>query len=211
MANYRVHTLAGAVLGGIAAVVLALKGVINVPQGAVTVFLSMVGAMLPDLDSATSRPRRILLGVVGVAVPVLLCSRTQQRYSPESLLCLMLLLYLFIQYPVAWIFGALTRHRGNFHSIPTALIAGETVWLLFFRTAPTARLIFALAIIVGALSHLLLDEIYSGAGAAGRLDFNYRQGRVLRLTGTSWFYTGLLYAVAAILAALGMTGAAALL
>ena len=53
------------------------------------------------------------------------------------------------------------RHRGAFHSIPAAILAGEGAFLVFAGSTLQARFAFALAVAGGYLSHLLLDELWS--------------------------------------------------
>jgi hypothetical protein len=52
-------------------------------------------------------------------------------------------------------------HRGMFHSIPAVLIAGELAFLMASGDSVTLRWYKAGGVMLGYLSHLLLDEFYS--------------------------------------------------
>ncbi|HJS08786.1 MAG TPA: metal-dependent hydrolase, partial [Pirellulales bacterium] len=54
-----------------------------------------------------------------------------------------------------------TVHRGMFHSLPAALIAAEVAFLIFDKDDLRLRYYTAGAVLIGFLSHLVLDEIWS--------------------------------------------------
>ena len=100
-------------------------------------------------------------------------------------------------YPLNFIINKLTRHRGAWHSVPMALIAGMSVYLAFYRSEFSGRIVFALIFFLCFLLHLLLDEICSLKyfGLALKKSF----GTALKFTGSSWRQTVLMYIVIAIL------------
>jgi hypothetical protein len=118
--------------------------------------------MLPDLDSPSGRPAREVFGFTAIAVPLLLARRLLRTgMASEEVVLVGAALYLLIRFGMAWLFRHLTVHRGMFHSIPAALIAGEIVFLAHDSTIPYGRLTLAGGIMLGFLSHLILDEIWS--------------------------------------------------
>ncbi len=194
MANYRMHTAVGFLTGAGTAGLLLWRGLLTLPQSVIVLVLATVGSMLPDVDSDNSRPRQMLFGLFGVAAPLILLPHISHNFTTETTLLLLLGCYVFIQYPLAWIFSIATTHRGNFHSIPAALLGAEGIFLLFADAKLLPRLCFAAACLLGCLSHLLLDEICSGTNAAANFNFNYKGGKCLRFGGTAPFFTLLLYA-----------------
>jgi hypothetical protein len=76
------------------------------------------------------------------------------------------------------IFKILTVHRGVFHSIPMTLLYAQCVYLVMWSLPFNERLVLAATAWVGALSHLLLDEIYS-------VDFNNKRFRTKRSFGSA--------------------------
>lgn len=143
--------------------------------------------MLPDLDSPSGRPVREVFGITAIAVPLLLTYRLRRSgLEPEQLVLLAATLYLLIRFGLSWVFKHLTVHRGMFHSIPAMLIAGEAVFLAHDCPEPYGRLSLAGGIMLGFLSHLVLDEIYAVDmnGLAPR--FNKAAGSALKFFSKSW-------------------------
>jgi hypothetical protein len=161
MAAFKQHVTFSSVLGvGYAAGLynLGVGWVHSVLAGGLCGF----AGMLPDLDSASGRPVREVFGIAALAVPLLLARRLQHAgLGPEEVVLAGAGLYLLIRFGLAWVFRHLTVHRGMFHSLPAALIAGEAVFLADDGAEPYGRLTLAGGVVLGFLSHLILDEIYS--------------------------------------------------
>jgi membrane-bound metal-dependent hydrolase YbcI (DUF457 family) len=68
--------------------------------------------------------------------------------------------YLLIRYGLRTLLAKLTVHRGMFHSLPAMLIAGLAVFLLYHSPNEQIRLYLAGGVMIGFLSHLVLDRIY---------------------------------------------------
>jgi hypothetical protein len=146
-----------------------------------------IAGMLPDLDSPSGRPVRELFSITAIAVPLLLLRRLRRSgMEPEEMVLLGAALYLFIRFGVSWAFKHLTVHRGMFHSIPAMLIAGEVVFLAHNSTEPYGRVTLAGGIMLGFLSHLVLDEIYSVDMNGVALRFNKSAGSALKFFSKSW-------------------------
>ncbi|TNE44688.1 MAG: hypothetical protein EP343_28930 [Deltaproteobacteria bacterium] len=82
------------------------------------------------------------------------------------------------------VFKTFTVHRGMLHSVPFAVVFAEVVFLFLQPFSFHERALLALAGLTGALSHLILDEIYS-------VDFDNRKlVRIKRSFGTAFkFWT----------------------
>ena len=162
MANFRTHAVCGGLWGTAAGMAAFLTGWCSPVQSATLGVLGVIGAALPDIDSRNARPRQILLGVLGVGIPVLLAGNVLPRdFTNEALFCWMIAAYAVIRYGADFILSRCSRHRGAFHSIPAALMAGEATFLAFPDSLLQVRFAFALAVTGGYLSHLLLDELCS--------------------------------------------------
>lgn len=162
MAGYRTHVFFGGLWGVAAGVAAFLTGWCTPVQSAVLGVFGMIGAALPDIDGKTSRPRRLLLGILGVGVPVLLAGRLlPYDLTNEEFFCWITGSYLVISFGLDFLLSRFSRHRGAFHSIPAAILAGEGAFLMFAGSTLQARFAFALAVAGGYLSHLLLDELWS--------------------------------------------------
>ncbi len=160
MAGFRTHITVSGVLGvaygGIAVQPLGFSPEAGILAAGVTA----VGGMLPDLDSDSGIPVRELFGLMAAVVPLMLIPRLHHAgVSLEGILAALLFGYVFIRYFVASVFRQLTVHRGMYHSIPAMLIAGLCVYLAYPERG--VRILLGVGVMVGFLSHLVLDEVYS--------------------------------------------------
>ena len=98
------------------------------------------------------------------------------QFPIEQTIVILAGVYLLIRYGISELFKRYTVHRGMFHSIPAMLIAGLAVFLMT-RTANKEpellleRLYLAGAVMLGFLSHLVLDEIYAVDFMGAKLKF----------------------------------------
>lgn len=164
--------------------------------------LCAIGGMLPDLDSDSGIPVREMFGLAGVLVPLLLVGRLRRLdLTPEQILVIMAGAYLLVRYGLSEVFRRITVHRGMYHSVPAMLIAGLAVFLMHRPDGPIAgqelqkRFYFAAAVMIGFLSHLVLDELFAVdlMGVVPKL--NQFAGSAVKLWSQSWPATLLTYAI----------------
>ncbi len=164
--------------------------------------LTTASGMLPDLDSDSGVPVREMFGLAAIVGPLLLVPRlVQLDLSRETILASMLFGYVIIRYFIANLFRQFTVHRGMYHSIPAMLIAGLCVYLAYQSPDRNLRLMLAGGVMIGFLSHLILDEIYSVDFRGVRIKLKASAGSAVKLASTSVYanitcYTilgGLLY------------------
>ena len=156
--------------------------------------LTAVGGMLPDLDSDTGRPVRELTSLAAAIVPLLLVQRLMQaELTHESILATLVAMYLAIRYGLPQVLGRLTVHRGMFHSLPAMLIAGLMVYLEYCSPNRWLRAVLATGVMLGFLSHLILDEIYSVDFNGLRVKLKSSAGSAVKVVSTSWFGTSVCY------------------
>lgn len=203
MANFRTHITASTVLGiGYGAGAYFAYGV-PWPTCAVAAGLCSVSGMMPDIDSDSSTPQRESMAFASAVVPMMLVHRFQHLgMTHEMILLAGAAVYLFIRFGAAALLRWYTVHRGMFHSIPAALVFGEVAFLLASGD-DYLRLFTAGAVVIGYMSHLLLDEIWSIEWARG-LHLKSSFGTALKLYGDgTWSnvscYAKLLILTAAIL------------
>lgn len=183
MANFKTHittsTVLGVAYGATGYVLLDL----TLPHCLVAGALCSIAGMLPDLDSDSGIPIRELLCFMSVLIPMLMLRRMQAfGIDPETMFFIAGLIYFLVRFGVGWIFKRLTKHRGMWHSIPAALIAGLATYLLCLSPEFEVRVFKSWAVVIGFVSHLILDEVYA-------VDWNGRRIRVKRSFGTAmkWF------------------------
>ena len=164
MADFNTHLVGAAAVSGLAATVLVMTG--QFPHQAVIGYfvLGVIGGLLPDLDSPTSIPIRIVLVTLAVVAGFLVVFTFGTRYSLVELVILWLGCFLFIRYGLLDLFDRATVHRGLIHSIPAGLGFGLiTILIAFhvFTASATHAWLCGTFVALGFIVHLLLDEFYS--------------------------------------------------
>jgi len=204
MPGFKVHVTVSSMLGaGYAGVGAAMYGV-PLPTAILAGGLCSVAGMFPDIDSDSGVPHRESLAFAAAVVPVMLVDRLQHLHWPvESIILTGAGMYLFIRFVVAHLLQRFTVHRGMFHSIPAVLVFGELAFLLASGDKLTMRCFIAAAVMLGALSHLVLDEIWSISFAYGVPRLKSSFGTALKLyTHKSWISNVAVYSQLMVLSGL---------
>lgn len=164
MANFRTH-LSVAVAGGTLLAVSGWQAALwtatdAVPLAALTAF----GGILPDIDSDHSRSIRLIFTLLAMLAVVAGALLLESRLSPGALLVACGGLYVGVRYAFAALFKRFTVHRGIWHSLLAMVLCGLATAALSYQVlAQSAWMAWAqgVALVVGAIIHLLLDELYS--------------------------------------------------
>jgi hypothetical protein len=80
-----------------------------------------------------------------------------------------------------------------FHSIPAMLIFGLIVYLEYHSPNRSIRILFALGVMIGFLSHLILDEIYSVDFNGIRIKLKSSAGSAIKFASKSVAATAVCY------------------
>ncbi len=206
MAGFRTHITVSSMFGvGYAGVLHTMYGV-PLPTAAVAGTLCGVAGMLPDLDSDGGIPLREVMSFAAATVPILFINRLESlELSRNTIVLISIGLYLFVRFGVAGMIRKFTVHRGMFHSIPAVLIFGGITYLLTGGRPVYERYIMAGGVMAGAMSHLILDEIYSIEFSSGRWRTKKSFGTALKFWGGSGKSTMATYAKLAVVGA-GVVG-----
>ncbi|MEZ6123639.1 MAG: metal-dependent hydrolase [Planctomycetaceae bacterium] len=192
MAAYREHITVSGTLGIACAGAAVFTFGFSVAQAIVCGILTWIAGMLPDLDSQSGKPVRELFGVTAALAPLLLLQHTQTLgISQDRAMLFSLLLYGGVRYGGAALLGKLTVHRGMFHSIPALLIASELTFLGYYNPDVRVRLLMAVGVGIGFLSHLILDELYSVQWDGTRIKLKSSSGSALKFFGTEFLPNGM--------------------
>ena len=196
MAGFRTHITVSGVLG-IAAGAAAVQPLgFPTDTAILAAGLTAVGGMLPDLDSDSGIPIREMFGLAAVVLPLTLIPRLAHMHvSQEGILAALLFGYLAIRYLGSRVFKYFTVHRGMFHSIPAMLIAGLVVYLGYHSPDRRLRVLFASGVMVGFLSHLVLDEMYSVDLRGMKVKLNKSAGTAVKFVSPSLIATVTCYTV----------------
>jgi hypothetical protein len=205
VAGFKTHittsTVLGFAYGGAGLYILRdASGEIPVATCVLGAGLCSVAGMLPDLDSDTGIPLRETIAFTAAVVPMLLIDRfSHMGLSHESMVLAGGLIYLLIRFGFFKLLTRFTVHRGMFHSLPAALVASEMAFLLCSCEESSLRWFKAIAVFIGYMSHLILDEIYSieWTGARWRLKSSF--GTATKLWGSNTYANLSTYAKVAIL------------
>ena len=192
MASYRGHLLFSSLLGAGCGTAAVLCGGEDWGQGCLLGGVTALGGLLPDLDSDSGVPVRELFGTAAAIVPILLYPRLEATHPTEQAVVIMGGIYLLIRYVFSRFFKRLTVHRGMFHSIPGMLIAGLAVFL-GYHGLRMYRTWLAGGVMLGFLSHLVLDELCSVDLMGVRIRLNKYAGSALKLYSHARFATFLTY------------------
>ena len=179
MADFKTHITASSSIGLIYSTAAYYAYGVPLEHCLIAGGLCSASGMLPDLDSSSGIPQREMLAFLSVFVPMMMLPRFEAlQLKPEHMVLATGLLYLLIRFGIGGLFKRYAKHRGMWHSIPAALIAGMIAFLISFSGSTEVRIFKAWAVVIGFVSHLLLDEIYS-------VDWQGKQIRVKRSFGTA--------------------------
>ena len=198
MAGYKAHFAFGVLTAACVAVAMLVISWVSLMAIPVVFLLAVIGSMLPDLDSDTGVPVRLLFGTLAVATIGLVLfygmNNTATSWPQQGLIAVGA--GLFVYFIIGGIFKHFTAHRGVFHSIPAALVMGLVAMSVsgLLGIGEKATLAVGLAITAGYLSHLVLDEINSTVNLSG-IPFKPKKslGTALKLTGGSKMMTTAIY------------------
>lgn len=192
MADFKSHITGSTIVGAIYGYWgLANQGV-SLETAILASGLCSVSGMLPDLDSDSGVPLRETSMFIAAVAPMLMIDRFRDfGLSHESMALGALLIYVFIRFVVVEIFRRQTVHRGMWHSLPAAGIAGVSAYLVMPCPAESIRVYKSLAVVLGFMTHLLMDEIWSVDFRSGRLKKSF--GTALKFFGNSFFSNIMVY------------------
>jgi membrane-bound metal-dependent hydrolase YbcI (DUF457 family) len=191
MAGYKAHMAFGMLTAAGWTFIVITLSLVSVWFLPLIFVATVVGAFLPDLDSDTGAPLKILLiifSVIGSAVTGWIVLN-QEESSLLQLAGFVAFSGLFIYYVIGGIFKKLTNHRGIFHSIPAVVLSAMlTLTLLnLIDLDLNIKMMVSLGVGLGYLCHLILDELNSAVNLGG-IPFipNKSIGTALKLYSKNW-------------------------
>ena len=196
MGNYRQHiTFAGLLGVAYAWLAFAYAGV-HWMYGSVAALLTTMGGLLPDLDSPSGVELRGFTGILGVLVALGVWQSLAIAEPPPAFefhLWAVVGAYVLVRHGLHKFVARIARHRGISHSLPTCAAWGAIAYLTY--PAPkhghALKLVMGVAVILGFLSHLLLDEVFSVDLKGARV--NKAFGTALKLWSDSVWSTLAIY------------------
>lgn len=185
MADFRTHLTTSVFLGTAYGAASHLGYEMPLPTSVLAGGLVAIGGVLPDVDSDNAIILRESLSLVSVMAPMMLLHQYREwGWANETIVLACAIAYLVIRFGVGAALRRYTVHRGMWHSIPAAGIAGLLVYLLCWCTDSRSRWCKAGAIMLGYIWHLVLDEINSVESTdQGRVRIKRSFGTALKFFG----------------------------
>ncbi len=199
MSDFKTHVYGGLVTGATVSGAHAffLPGTLDYVQLGAVCLMTIIGGVLPDLDSDTGKPLTILFGLLALIVPAVMLKPVSQYHdlSPEFLICYFAVGYFMINYVARGFIKKITIHRGIMHSIPFVLLCGICAFFLFSPSGEKMALAVGIAVSAGGITHLIMDEFHSLSWSWGMPRRNRASGTAFKFTSSSILSTLLIYGI----------------
>jgi hypothetical protein len=184
MAGFKTHITTSTTLGVGYSAGACLFYDVPLPTCMLAGVLCSVSGMLPDIDSDSGVPLRESLAFAAAVVPMLMIERFRDLgMAPESIALAGAIVYLLIRFGLGRFLKNYTVHRGMFHSLPACLIFGELAFLICHCEDINLRFYKAGAVMLGFMSHLVLDELWSIGIKRGSLHLKRSFGTAIKVWG----------------------------
>ncbi|HCR98585.1 MAG: metal-dependent hydrolase [Halomonas sp.] len=182
MANFRTHMTVATAGGMLMAYAGWQAQWWPYSQAMLIVALVAFGGILPDIDADRSRSIRLIFNILSVPSLVVGVMLLESWLTPGMLLVACGGIYFSVRYLAGILFSKLTVHRGIWHSLMAAgLCSLLTAALSFHLLVQPAGLAWThgMAVLLGFIIHLVLDEMYSVDLEGARLKRSF--GTALKL------------------------------
>lgn len=196
MADFKTHITTSTVLGAGYAAAGFFYFELPIESCLIAGGLCSVAGMLPDLDSDSGRPVHEITSFAAAGVPMLMLERFDMLgWTRETTSLVSVLMYLVIRFGVGELFKRYTVHRGMWHSLPACITCGLLTFLAVSGQDLGIRLFKSAGTMVGFMSHLVLDEIWSFSLKSGRLNIKRSFGTAIKFLGDKTWPNYAAYAV----------------
>ncbi|MEN0063070.1 MAG: metal-dependent hydrolase [Myxococcota bacterium] len=164
MANFQTHMVGAVAVGVVATSILTAAELMEPTLIGTAVGLTALGGLFPDVDSDNSDSIELVFSVMGLAVSMPLLAVSLPKLGLILSVVVMGLAYGTVRYVLIEPFRRFTVHRGIFHSVPmaAATLAGLTALVHYgLGLSAVESWMFGALFLLGFLTHLVLDELYS--------------------------------------------------
>ena len=196
MADFKTHIATSSIVGVAYGVVAHTEFHIPVPSCIIASGLCGLAGMLPDMDSDTGNAQREIMSFTAAITPMLMLDHfAKMGLTTEKIIIATACVYIIVRFGLGEILRRYTVHRGMFHSVPAAVIAGLITAIVCSSNVPAYELTKVGAVVLGYLVHLVLDEIWSLEARRGRIRVKRSFGTALKFFSNRWFPNALTYGV----------------
>ena len=195
MAGYKTHFGGGLVVGICVGFYALSSGLASFSQSICLLIFGMIGGLLPDLDSDTGRPVKLLYSITAVACLLAVTFYAVSSGHSIDFIVTSGSITLIVCAALFFLFKRMTVHRGIMHSIPFALFVGTFTALLTSSWGSYLSTLVGVSMLTGVVAHLLLDELNSIGLKYGFIPYVKQSfGTAFKFTGDSVLSTVTLYA-----------------
>lgn len=164
MADFSTHLIGATALGSFAATLAAKALALPPAEIVLLVGACTIGGVLPDIDLEQSTATRLLFTFLGIVASVAWVSANIGSFSAIALWSAGLAIYASVRWPLAYLFGAFTVHRGALHSLLAAVTVTLGVCAASYQLGSAEpRFAWFLGAFAGFgyVIHLIFDELWS--------------------------------------------------
>ncbi len=168
MANFTTHLTVASIASTALATFGFMGGLFGFGTAVFCLAIGIIGGLLPDIDLETSTPAKRFFNIVSIFVSTLTTVLYVSYHGGDDVMKQVAVAWMgtfvMVRYVIIGLFSRLTVHRGMVHSVPYMAMCGLfAVHGAFYGFGMTARVswFFGGFLFMGALVHLVLDEIYS--------------------------------------------------
>jgi membrane-bound metal-dependent hydrolase YbcI (DUF457 family) len=182
LANFQTHITVGVLTSGLISTVAMAAAVVTPSDAIFLTIAGTIGSIMPDIDLEGSKQSRTVFGGFGIFFAFIALFHYSQFLSIAELCLLWLAIFVTVRYFIWRLFHEFTVHRGLFHSLLANIffgVTGATIFYNLLEKSDTVAWMGGAIIFIGALTHLLLDELYSIDFAGNRVKRSF--GTALKL------------------------------
>ena len=200
MANFYTHLSVSGGLGILGITFLCGASLVTSNESLCLISLCILGGLIPDIDSDSDTSIMIISKLFSGLCAFLITFPYLNKFAILISLGLFILSYLVLRFGILTLISYCTKHRGLIHTIPSAFLVCFTTSIVLydiFNTGVNFSWLGASFILIGYLSHLILDEFISENLAGEPID--RPRGKTFQVFGfknRQWiFFVGLYIAV----------------
>ncbi len=163
MANFQTHLTCGVIVSATAASTALSLQLVDQTQALILLGIGAIGGILPDIDSDNSNAQEILFNILAVLMVLFLSLWLSNILSIVGLWLMAALVFIMIRYVLIELFEQFTVHRGSLHSLLACCMFGLLAVHISLLSGMGVTFSWCAGsiLIIGMLTHLTLDELYS--------------------------------------------------
>ena len=164
MASFEQHVNVAVIVSGVTLVPLYASSFVDMNHALILLAFGMLGGVLPDLDSDSSKPVQIAFRILSIFIPLMVLLSIGVKLSLSVILSVWAISTIVLNFIVFKFFLLITKHRGIFHTIPMGILFSQLLFIVLNHTFSFTvffSTVSAVFLFMGFMTHLILDELFS--------------------------------------------------